>query len=98
MKRIIFLFVFGIMSLISFGQETGSDEVNPTKFASWTISECFHAEAGFAGSYWKPTFNIAVDNDGYYLVVNLYNRDGYYSMDSEALPHLFYFQSPDYSP
>lgn len=90
MKRIIFLFVFGIMSLASFGQETGSDEVNPTKFASWTISECFQAEAGFAGSYWKPTFNIAVDNDGYYLVVNLYNRDGYYSMDSEALPHLYF--------
>lgn len=68
-------------------QEESSDK--PIKFASWTISDPFQAEAGFAGSYWKPTFNIAIDKEGCYCVVNLYNSRGYYKIDSETPPHLY---------
>ena len=79
-----------MVSLVSYGQEELNDSISqPSKFASWTISEAFQAEAGFAGSYWKPTFNIALDKEGYYCVVNLYNQSGYYSVDSETLPHLY---------
>ena len=75
---------------VSFAQEEQNDSIQkPSKFASWTISDAFQAEAGFAGSYWKPTFNIALDKEGYYCVVNLYNQSGYYSVDKETLPHLY---------
>lgn len=90
MKRIFLIFVLVITSVISFAQETTNDSVQtPNKFASWTISNAFRAEAGFAGSYWKPTFNIAIDKEGYYCVVNLYNSSGYYSVDNQTLPHLY---------
>ena len=73
MKKIIFLFVI-LSSVLSINAQ--EDLIQPKKFASWTISNAFQAEAGFAGSYWKPTFNIAKDHEGYYCVVNLYNPDG----------------------
>lgn len=61
-------------------KEEANDSIQkPSKFASWTISDAFQAEAGFVGSYWKPTFNIALDKRRYYCVVNLYNQSGYYS-------------------
>ena len=86
MKKIIFLFVI-LSSVLSINAQ--EDLIQPKKFASWTISNAFQAEAGFAGSYWKPTFNIAKDHEGYYCVVNLYNPDDYYSIDNENLPHLY---------
>ena len=86
MKKIIFLFVI-LSSVLSINAQ--EDLIQPKKFASWTISNAFQAEAGFAGSYWKPTFNIAKDHEGYYCVVNLYNPDCYYSIDNENLPHLY---------
>ena len=47
-----------------FSQEEANDSIQKSsKFASWTISDAFQAEAGFAGSYWKPTFNIALDKE-----------------------------------
>ena len=86
MKKLIFLFVL-LSSVLSINAQ--EDLIQPKKFASWTISKAFQAEAGFAGSYWKPTFNIAKDNEGYYCVVNLYDPDDYYSIDNENLPHLY---------
>lgn len=78
------------MVSLAYGQEESNDSISkPSKFASWTISDAFQAEAGFTGSYWKPTFNIALDKEGYYCVVNLYNQSGYYSVDPETLPHLY---------
>ena len=75
---------------LSFAQEEKEDSKDqPQKFASWTISSAFQAEAGFAGSYWKPTFNIALDKEGYYCVVNLYRSGSYYNIDTETLPHLY---------
>lgn len=89
MKKTLFIFAFLITSIFSFAQEPTDTIQKPIKFASWSISECFQAEAGFAGSYWKPTFNIALDKEGYYCVVNLYNQSCYYSIDTETLPHLY---------
>lgn len=90
MNKIILVISIVLVSISCFGQKSKEDAVKPQKFASWTISEAFQAEAGFAGSYWKPTFNIAKDANGYYCVVNLYNADSYCSVNrSEALPHLF---------
>ena len=90
MRKFCFVISLLMVSLVSYGQEELNDSISqPSKFASWTISEAFQAEAGFAGSYWKPTFNIALDKEGYYCVVNLYNQSGYYSVDSETLPHLY---------
>lgn len=90
MKKILSLLFFAMVSVIGFAQEEDNDSIpKPSKFASWTISDAFQAEAGFAGSYWKPTFNIALDKEGYYCVVNLYNGSGYYSIDNSTLPHLY---------
>lgn len=89
-KRLIctIIFIFGVIFMIN-AQENQKDQIKPKKFASWTISNAFQAEAGFVGSYWKPTFNIALDSDGYYCVVNLYGSSGYYSIDDQTLPHLY---------
>ena len=90
MKKNIFLFTFLMVCVASIAQNEPNDTINkPVKFASWSISDAFQAEAGFVGSYWKPTFNIAFDKEGYYCVVNLYNSEGYYSIDNETLPHLY---------
>ena len=90
MKKIASILFLLMATVVCFAQEEANDTINkPSKFASWTISNAFQAEAGFAGSYWKPTFNIALDKEGYYCVVNLYNQSGYYSIDRETLPHLY---------
>lgn len=90
MKKITSILLFVMANIVCFAQEEANDSIQkPSKFASWTISKAFQAEAGFAGSYWKPTFNIALDKEGYYCVVNLYNQSGYYSIESETLPHLY---------
>ena len=90
MKKVLSLIILMMSCAVAFAQEEQNDSIQkPSKFASWTISDAFQAEAGFAGSYWKPTFNIALDKEGYYCVVNLYNQSGYYSIDKETLPHLY---------
>ena len=89
MRKLISITLFIMICVVSYAQEENDSIAKPSKFASWTISECFQAEAGFVGSYWKPTFNIAQDKEGYYCVVNLYNSSGYYSVDADALPHLY---------
>lgn len=89
MRRVFLFLALLMVSSISFAQEEIKSDAQPKKFASWTISNAFQAEARFAGSYWKPTFNIAVDKDGYYCVVNMYASDGYYSVNTDALPHLY---------
>ncbi len=89
MKKLLLTLLLGIVCSVSYGQEKNDSVAKPSKFASWTISDAFQAEAGFAGSYWKPTFNIALDKEGYYCVVNLYASNGYYKVDSETLPHLY---------
>lgn len=87
MKKLLFLFVFFISYIAVYAQEENPSAKQPQKFAGWTISDCFQAESGFVGSYWKPTFNIAKDKEGYYCVVNLYHSSSYYS--TETLPHLY---------
>ena len=82
MRKYLFIF-FMLFSVICFAQDS------PKKHASWSISSAFQAEGGFVGSYWKPTFNIALDKEGYYCVVNLYDDDAYYSINEEELPHLY---------
>ncbi len=89
MKKLLLTIFMGMICIVSYGQENNDSISKPSKFASWTISDAFQAEAGFAGSYWKPTFNIALDKEGYYCVVNLYASNGYFSVDSETLPHLY---------
>ena len=66
MKKIASILIFLMACITCFAQEEANDTIQkPSKFASWTISDAFQAEAGFVGSYWKPTFNIALDNEGY---------------------------------
>ena len=90
MKKLFSLLLFLVASMVCFAQNEDKKETkDPVKFASWTISDAFQAEAGFGGSYWKPSFNIAVDKEGFYCVVNLYNQSGYYSIQNETLPHLY---------
>ena len=90
MKKLFLLINFLIVSVALFAQDDSEQEPSTVhKFASWTISDAFQAEAGFSGSYWKPTFNIALDKEGYYCVVNLYNSTGYYNISQETLPHLY---------
>lgn len=90
MKKISIIILLVMAFVNCYAQEEANDSIKkPKKFASWTISNAFQAEAGFSGSYWKPTFNIAVDKDGFYCVVNMYASNGYYTMDDENLPHLY---------
>ena len=62
MKKLFSLLLFLVASMVCFAQNEDKKETkDPVKFASWTISDAFQAEAGFGGSYWKPSFNIAVE-------------------------------------
>ncbi len=89
MKKFVSILLLLVTSIVCFAQEEANDSIQkPSKFASWTISDAFQAEEGFVGSYWKPTFNIALYKEGYYCVVNLY-KSGYYSVDNQTLPHLY---------
>lgn len=90
MKKIASILIVLMACFSCFAQKVVNDTIQkPRKFASWTISDAFQAEAGYAGRYWKPSFNIALDKDGYYCVVNLCSQRGYYSLDNQTLPHLF---------
>jgi len=90
MKKIATFLFFLMVTIVCFAQEEANDSIyKPKKFASWALSDAFRAEAGYVGSYWKPTFNIAVNKDEYYCVVNLYFSNGYYSIDRETMPHLY---------
>ncbi len=89
MRKLLLIISMVMINIVSYGQEENDSIIKPKKFASWTISNAFQAESGYVGSYWKPTFNIAKDNEAYYCVVNLYTSDTYYSVDSETLPHLY---------
>lgn len=90
MKKITSILLLLMASIVCFGQEEANDTITkPSKLARMTVSDPFQAEAGHTGSYWKPTFMIAIDKDGYYCVVNLYDRNGYLPIDSETLPHLY---------
>ena len=90
MKKVYSILILLITSVVCFAQEDkGDDGIKPKKFASWTLSKGFQAEPGHAGSHWKPTMSIAIDKEGYYCVVNLYNATNYYSVNNEILPHLY---------
>lgn len=89
-KIVIFLFVF-VASLNMYAQQNDSVTVGTCKkAASWTISSCYQAEAGFVGSYWKNTFNIARDKNGYYFVFNMYSPTGYYTLRVDETPFVYF--------
>lgn len=99
MKKLFSLLFVLMVSVVCFAQETAGDAaqrvadekgIKPVKFAGWSISDAFRAEAGYKGSHWKPTFNIAVDKSGYYCIVNLYNQLDYLTIDLKTLPHLYF--------
>ena len=99
MEKIISLLFVLMVSAVCFPQEGAEDTaqvladeqgIKPVKFASWSLSKAFLAEAGRKGSYWKPTFNIAIDKNGYYCVVNLYTENDYMAIDTEKPLHLYF--------
>jgi hypothetical protein len=99
MKKLFSLLFVLTVSVVCFAQEVADDTaqrvanekgVKPVKFAGWSLSDAFRAEGGYKGSYWKPTFNIAVDKSGYYCIVNLYSQDDYITIDLGTLPHLYF--------
>lgn len=98
MKKILSLLFVLTISVVCFSQESAEDTaqrlaeengIKPVKFVGWSLSDAFRAEAGYKGSHWKPTFNIAVDKGGYYCVVNLYTENDYMDIDLETPPHLY---------
>lgn len=91
MKKILSLMALLMYILTAGAQQT--DSVTTTtnkKAASWTISSCYQAEPGFVGSYWKNTFNIAKDENGYYFVFNMYSPSGYYTVDVNETPFVYF--------
>ena len=95
MKKVLSLIVLMMSCAVSFAQEEQNDSIQkPSKFASWTISDAFQAEAGFAGSYWKPTFNIALDKETLpHLYLKTENGEVVdLEMDGDEPVHKFYLK------
>ncbi len=92
MKKIILLSI--AIMLFAIGVDAQKDSVKVKKYASWTISDCYQAQPGFVGSYWANSFNIAKDKDGYYFVFNMYSDNGYYTLNVNETPYV-YFKDKD---
>lgn len=91
MKKILSLLALLICTLTASAQQNDSvPATSHKKAASWTISSCYQAQPGFVGSYWKNTFNIAKDKDGYYFVFNMYSNNGYYTVGVEQTPFVYF--------
>ena len=90
MKKLSLFLILFMSSFFALGQDFSNDSIaKPSKTARWTTSDPFLAEEGFVGSYWRPTFMIAVDKFGYYCVVNLHKDNDYYNIITDPLPHLY---------
>ena len=62
MKKVLSLIILMMSCAVAFAQEEEPNDSiqKPSKFASWTISDAFQAEAGFVGSYWKSQVSLPV--------------------------------------
>ena len=80
-KYILLLLVFAF-SLSSFGQKIIG--VKEAKEYDWGISDEFHSEPGFAGSYWHTTMRVICADDYHFMLTIMKPAsNGYYEIHED---------------
>lgn len=83
MKKIIFiLFSISFLCTDCFSQKVIN--AKPQKDYDWGISDEFHSEPGFTGSYWHTAMRIICE-DGYNFLLSIYKpaTNGYYAIHDD---------------
>lgn len=81
-RRLMFLFILGILSTNGFSQNV--IDAKPQKNYDWGVSDEFHSEPGFAGSYWHTAMRIICDdNDTFLLSIYKPASNGYYAIHED---------------
>jgi len=83
MKNYLVLFIFmALFNANSFGQKVL--DVKEQKDYKWGVSDEFHSEPGFAGSYWHTAMRV-ICTEGYHFMLSIYKpaSNGYYAIHED---------------
>lgn len=82
MKHFFITISFLLFSFYSFGQKVV--EVKEQKDYKWGVSDEFHSEPGFAGSYWHTAMRVLCMED-YHFMLSIYKpaSNGYYAIHED---------------
>lgn len=82
MKNIMLLSMLLLFSFNGFGQEVVG--VKEQKDYKWGISDEFHSEPGFAGSYWHTAMRV-ICTENYHFMLSIYKpaSNGYYAIHED---------------
>lgn len=82
MKQILITIVLILYSFNSFGQKVVG--VKEQKDYKWGISDEFHSEPGFAGSYWHTAMRVICTED-YHFMLSIYKpaSNGYFEIHED---------------
>lgn len=81
MKKLLII-AFFTLSLNGFGQKVV--DVKEQKNYKWGVSEEFHSEPGFTGSYWHTAMRV-ICTEGYHFMLSIYKpaSNGYYAIHED---------------
>lgn len=79
MKNIVLFVIISLFCLNGFGQKVV--DVKEQKDYKWGISDEFHSEPGFTGSYWHTAMRVICAED-YHFMLSIYKpaSNGYYAI------------------
>lgn len=82
MKKEVLLIILLVSALSSFGQEVVG--VKEQKDYKWGISDEFHSEPGFTGSYWHTAMRV-ICTENYHFMLSIYKpaSNGYYEIHED---------------
>lgn len=80
MRRILCLIMLFLAAVFNVAEAQNVVSVKPVKDYVWGISEEFHSEPGFAGSYWHTAMRVICDNAKYMLTIYKPANNGYYAI------------------
>lgn len=82
MKKTVFLLLFSLITSNIFAQKVV--DVKEQKDYKWGISNEFHSEPGYTGSYWHTAMRV-ICTEGYHFMLTIYKpaSDGYYEIHDD---------------
>lgn len=82
MKKVVLFITLLLFSFNSFGQKVV--DVKEEKDYKWGISNEFHSEPGFTGSYWHTAMRVICTED-YHFMLSIYKpaSNGYYAIHED---------------